>query len=144
MSYIRIWIHCVWTTNKRIPYLGDEIRDKVIFHIRENAESKGIYIDHINGYKEHLHALISLGGSQTVSEIMHRIKGESSFWINKNKLTRLKFEWQDDFYAGSLGMPQLDNLRDYIRNQSQHHKAVRFQDELDLLIKEYNLQRMRD
>jgi len=144
MSYIRIWVHCVWTTNKRIPYLGDEIRDKVIFHIRENAESKGIYIDHINGYMEHLHALISLGGSQAVSEIMQKIKGESSFWINKNKLTRLKFGWQDDFYAVSLGIPQLDNLREYIRNQNQHHKAVRFQDELDLLIKEYNLQRMRD
>jgi len=144
MSYIRIWIHCVWTTNKRIPYLGDEIRDRVIFHIRENAESKGIYIDHINGYSEHLHALISLGGSQTVSEIMHRIKGESSFWINRNKLTRLKFGWQDDFYAVSLGMPQLDNLREYIRKQSQHHKVVRFQDELDLLITEYKLQRMRD
>jgi REP element-mobilizing transposase RayT len=144
MSYIRIWVHCVWTTKKRIPYLGDEIRDKVIFHIRENAESKGIYVDHINGYLEHLHALISLGGSQAVSEIMQKIKGESSYWINKNKLTRLKFEWQDDFYAVSLGMPQLDNLRDYIRRQSQHHKAVRFQEELDLLIREYNLQRMRD
>ena len=91
MSYIRIWIHCVWTTKKSIPYLRDEIRDEVIHHIRNNAELKGIYIDHINGYHEHLHALVSLGGQQTVSEIMQKIKGESSFWINKNKLTRLKF-----------------------------------------------------
>ena len=144
MSYLRIWLHCVWTTNRRIPYLRDEIKDEVIFHILNNAKLKGIYIDHINGNHEHLHALISLGSNQTVSEIMQKIKGESSFWINKNKLTRLKFEWQDDFYSVSIGMPQLDNLRKYIRNQEQHHKIVTFQEELDLLIKEYKLQKMRD
>ena len=144
MSYLRIWLHCVWTTNKRIPYLKDEIRDEVILHILNNAKLKGIYIDHINGYHEHLHALISLGGNQTVSEIMQKIKGESSFWINKNKLTRLKFEWQDDFYCVSIGMSQLDNLRNYIRNQNQHHQKVTIQEELDSLIKEYKLQKMRD
>ena len=144
MSYIRIWVHCVWTTNKRIPYLKDEIRDKVIYHIRNNAIQKGIYIDHINGYHEHLHALISLGGQQTISEIMQKIKGESSFWINKNKMTSLRFEWQDDFYAVSIGMSQAENLRKYIRNQEEHNKKVPFQEELDMLIEEYQLQRIND
>jgi len=134
----------VWTTNKRIPYLKDEIRDKVIYHIRNNAIQKGIYIDHINGYHEHLHALISLGGQQTISEIMQKIKGESSFWINKNKMTSLRFEWQDDFYAVSIGMSQAENLRKYIRNQEEHHKKVPFQEELDMLIEEYQLQRIND
>jgi len=144
MSYLRFWVHCVWTTNKRIPYLKDKLKDEVIFHIRDNAKLKGIYIDHINGHNEHLHALISLGGKQNISEIMQKIKGESSFWINKNKLTRLKFEWQDDFYSVSIGMPQLDNLRKYILNQEQHHKIVTFQEELDSIIEEYKLQKMLD
>jgi putative transposase len=144
MSYLRIWLHCVWTTNKRIPYLRDEIRNEVILHILNNAKIKDIYIDHLNGYFEHLHALISLGGTQTISEIMQKIKGESSFWINKNNLTRLKFEWQDDFYSVSIGIPQLDNLRKYIRNQDHHHQKISFQEELDSLIEEYKLQKMRD
>ena len=134
----------MWTTKDRIPYLRDQIMDKVIFHIRENAKLKGIYIDHINGYLEHLHTIISLGGSQNTSDIMQKIKGESSFWINKNKLTRLKFEWQDDFYAVSIGMTQLDNLREYIRNQGQHHQKLSFQDELNKLIEEYKFETMKD
>jgi len=142
MSFIRIWVHCVWTTNKRIPYLKDEIRDKVIYHIRDNAIQKGIYIDHINGYQEHLHALISLGGNQTISDIMQKVKGESSFWINKNKFTNPKFAWQDDFYCVSIGMSQLDVLRNYIRNQVQHHQNLTIREELDLLIKEYKLQKI--
>lgn len=144
MSYCRIWVHCVWTTKKRIPYLREEIINEVIFHIRENAKLKGIYIDHLNGYSEHLHALISLGRKQTISEIMQKIKGESSFWINKNKLTRLKFEWQDDFYSVLLGMSQLDNLRKYIRDQYLHHEKISLQEELDLILKEYKLQEMKD
>jgi putative transposase len=144
MSYVRIWLHCVWTTKDRIPYLRDQIRDEVISHIRKNAKLKDIYIDHINGYQEHLHSIISLGGTQNISDIMQKIKGESSYWINKNKLTRLKFEWQDDFYSVSVGIPQLDNLREYIRSQVHHHNKVSFQDELDKIIEEYKLVRMKD
>jgi putative transposase len=144
MSYLRIWIHCVWTTKKRIPYLKDEIRDKIIFHIRENAKLKDIYLDRLNGYHDHLHAIISLGGKQNISEIMQKIKGESSFWINKNKLTIQKFEWQDDFYAVSIGMSQIENLRKYILNQKKHHESVPFQEELDSIIEEYKLERVSD
>src|SRR4030066_1320119 len=144
MSYIKILVHCVWTTKNRIPFLQDEIRDKVILHIRDNALKRGIYIDHINGYIQHLHALISLGGKQDISDIMQLIKGESSFWINKNKLTRMRFEWQDDFYLVSIGMPQLDTLRQYIRNQPEHHKTVSFEEELEKIIQEYQLQKKLD
>jgi REP element-mobilizing transposase RayT len=144
MSFIKICVHCVWTTKNRIPFLKDQIRETVISHIRENAKQKGIFIDHINGYYEHLHALISLGGMQNISEIMRKIKGESSFWINKNKLTRVKFEWQDDFYAVSVDMNHLENLREYIRNQVQHHKIESPEDEINKLIEEYNLERILD
>jgi putative transposase len=139
MSYVKILVHCVWATKNRVPLLNDTIRDKVIYHIRENARGKGIYIDHINGYLEHLHALISLGGKQNISDIMQLIKGESSFWINRNKLARTRFEWQDDFYSVSIGMEQLERLRQYIRNQPRHHKRILFGDELDEIIKEYDL-----
>jgi REP element-mobilizing transposase RayT len=132
----------VWTTKNRIPCLEDKIREKVIFHIRENSKLKGIFLDHINGYEEHLHALISLGGKQNISDVMQLIKGESSFWINKNKLTGRKFEWQDDFYSVSVGPPQLETLRKYIRSQVLHHKAETFKKELDRMIEEYQLQQM--
>jgi len=144
MSSIKILVHCVWTTKNRIPFLRDPIRESIISHIRENAEQKGVFLDHINGYYDHLHALISMGGKQNISEIMQKIKGESSFWINKNKLTRLKFEWQDDFYAVSIGMDHLDNLRKYIRNQVEHHRICLFEDEINKLIEEYHLERILD
>ena len=86
MPWVKIWIHFVWSTKNREPFLNDEIRQKVFQHIRENAREKGIHIDFINGYVQHVHCLISLGTDQTIEKIMQLIKGESSFWINKNLL----------------------------------------------------------
>jgi REP element-mobilizing transposase RayT len=71
--------------------LSDDIRQKVFQHIRENAREKDIFIDFINGYVEHVHCLISLNPEQTLKQIMQLLKGESSFWINKNNLCREKF-----------------------------------------------------
>lgn len=92
MSLIRILVHTVWTTKNRIPYLNDTIREEVIQHIRQYAITKEIFIDHINGEKEHIHALISLSKKQCIAEVMQYLKGESSFWINKHNKTKVKFE----------------------------------------------------
>jgi len=123
MSYVKIWIHCVWGTKNRIPFLSEKVRSGLITHIRANAKEKGIYIDSLNGGNEHLHCLISLDPDQSLSKVMQLIKGESSFWINKNKLTRFRFEWAVEYFGVSVGESQLHKVRDYIRNQEEHHRT---------------------
>ena len=57
-----------------------------------------------------------MGVDQTIQKTMQLIKGESSFWINKNCLTKEKFEWQDEYFAVSVSESIIDNVRDYIKN----------------------------
>jgi len=52
--------------------------------MRDNAKKKDIFLDFINGYREHVHALVSLGTEQTISNIVKLMKGESSHWINQS------------------------------------------------------------
>jgi REP element-mobilizing transposase RayT len=52
-----------------------------------NAGQRGINLDFINGYFDHVHILIALKSVQRISDIVHDIKGESSHWINKTGLT---------------------------------------------------------
>ena len=115
MSYIKVRLHFVWSTKNRKPFLTDEIRPKVFQHIRENAKAKGIFIDYINGYTDHVHCLISLAPDQTLKQIMQLIKGESSHWINKNNLCREKFAWQDDYFVVSVSEKFVDKVREYIK-----------------------------
>ena len=138
MPFTSVYIHFVWSTKDRKPFLNSpDLRQKVWDHIRENAKQKEIFIDTINGYQEHCHCLISLGIGQTISKIMQLIKGESSFWINKNHLCAGKFEWQDEYFALSVSQSMVSRVRNYIRNQEGHHKKEEFNQEYDRL-KEIN------
>jgi REP element-mobilizing transposase RayT len=144
MPWVKVWLHFVWSTKNRHPYLQDEIRSKVFDHIKENAKAKGIHIDFINGYLEHVHCLISLGTDQTIEKLMQLIKGESSFWINKQKLTRLRFEWQDEYFVASVSESNVEKVRRYIAKQEVHHKNVRFDQELDDLLLRAGFQKFKD
>jgi REP element-mobilizing transposase RayT len=137
MAYIKIWVHFVWTTKKRQPFLTKNIKSKVITHIKENALKKDIYIDSIDGGKEHLHTLISLGAKQSVSEVAQLIKGEVSFWINSEKMVKGKFEWQEKYFAVSVSESVLSKVRNYIRNQEEHHRVKPFSEEYDEFIRKY-------
>ena len=131
MPWIKVWIHFVWSTHNHESFLTDEIRANVFQHIRENARAKGIFLDMINGYVDHVHCLISLGSDQTIEKIMQLIKGESSFWINKNNLTNGRFAWQDEYFAVSVNPSGLDSVRRYIANQEVHHRNSSFKSEFD-------------
>lgn len=141
MPYIKCWIHFVWSTKNREPYLTKDIRYKVFQHIRDNAKAKGIFVDFINGYDDHVHCLVSLGNEQTLSKIMQLLKGESSFWINKEKLTKSKFEWQEEFFAVSVSESGIDKVREYIKNQEVHHQKKTFQQEYDEFISKYGFKK---
>jgi putative transposase len=144
MPFVKVWIHFVWSTKNREPLLNDEIRQKVFQHIRENAQEKGIYIDFINGYTEHVHCLISLGTDQTIEKLMQLIKGESSFWINKNSLCKTKFGWQDEYFAVSVSEANVESVRRYIANQEEHHKTRSFDDEFEGFMKRAGFEKFKD
>jgi putative transposase len=131
MPYIKIWIHAVWTTKNRKQYLKKDIRDIVFSHIKSYADDRGIHIDFVNGYVDHVHCLISLYADQSIAEIMQLIKGESSYWINKHELTDEKFAWQEEYYAASVSKSHVKRVRDYIRNQEIHHCSQTLDDEIE-------------
>ena len=144
MPWIKVWLHFVWSTKDRFPYLHDEIRTTVFDHIRQNAKKKRIYIDFINGWLDHVHALISLGNDQTLEKVMQLIKGESSFWINRNKVTKAKFAWQDEYFVASVSPSAVSSVRRYIANQPLHHANVSFESELDEMLLRAGFERYKD
>ncbi len=133
-------IHAVWGTKNREPFLTHDIRRLVIEHIEMNAREKKIYIDTLDGYVEHLHCLYGLNADMSISKALQLMKGESAYWINKEKLTKLNFEWADEYFAVSVSESMIPAVRAYIRNQEEHHKKKTFKEEYDDFIRKYNLQ----
>ncbi len=137
MSYVKIMVHCVFGTKNREPILVSGMREELFKHIRENARTKDIYIDSINGYIDHIHCLISLGAEQNVAKLMQLIKGEASFWANQHMLFGHKLEWAEDYFAASISESSLDKVRNYIKNQEEHHRKITFTEEYEKFIHSY-------
>ena len=141
MAYVKNWLHCVWGTKNRTPYLSGGIKNKVTDHIKVNAKEKGIYIDIINGYNEHIHCLISLNPDIALSKVIQLIKGESSYWINKKNITGSKFCWAVEYYAVSVSESHIHRVRNYIKNQEEHHRRKSWQEEYEEFIEKYGFER---
>ena len=138
MSWVRVYMHMVFSTKNREPFLNSaELRRNVFEHIKNNAEEKGIWLDCINGYQEHAHCLVSLGKEQTIAKVAQLIKGESSYWINQHNLTSEKFVWQDDYWIVGVSESHLESVRKYIHNQEIHHSNQSFESEINNFMEKY-------
>ena len=143
MPFIKIYVHLVFTTKNSYPFLDTpEKRMRVWKHIKENSEDKGIYIDAVNGYSQHCHCLVSLGADQTIAKVAQLIKGESSFWINKNKITDEKFAWQSEYWAVSVSESIIPKVRNYIFRQEQHHTKTSYEEECKEFVEKYKMERL--
>ena len=144
MSFVKIWVHAIWGTKNREPLLSAEIRPILFQHIRDNAREKSIYLDFINGYHDHVHCLFTLNSDTSLSKTIQLIKGESSFWANKEKLVKPKLAWADEYFAVSVSESMVDKVRDYIKNQEEHHRKKTFAEEYDEFIAKYGFSLQHD
>ena len=140
MPFIKLLVHAVWATKDRKPLMSKENKDLLCFHIREYTSSKNIHLINVNGWLDHLHCFIAMSSDQNIATIMNLIKGESSYWANKNLNWAEKFGWQDDYFAVSVGESQFDIVNNYITNQEDHHKKKTFQQEYEEFIKNYHFE----
>jgi len=85
-----------------------------------------------------------MGVDQTIQQLMQLIKGESSFWINKEKLTYKKFEWQDEYFATSVPKSLVEKTRNYIKGQEKHHDQETFHQEYDNFLQKCGFQKFSD
>lgn len=138
MSYTQVCIHYVWTTHSCRPRLIMPYRKLLFDHIRQNALIKGIHLDRINGYTEHVHCLVWLKPQQTIDSIAQLLKGESAYWFNhKSGIQNTKLLWQEKYFAVSVSLPMVERVRAYIDNQEIHHQKKTFEQEYIELMKQY-------
>ncbi|MCR4418286.1 MAG: IS200/IS605 family transposase [Ignavibacteria bacterium] len=141
MPYTRVLIHLIWATKNREKLITKDKKQLLLNHIKENAKKKGIFIDTINCVEDHIHILISLGRDQTISKVVQLIKGESSHWWNSNSISKYKFEWQDEYMALSVSHSAIQKVRNYIKNQEEHHRVKNYLHEHNLFLKKYEFEK---
>lgn len=139
-TYYKIWVHIIWSTKDRRPLLNSELRPQLFQHVHEKAIAEGYYLDIVNGVDDHLHSLFSLNPKFAISEVVNKIKGESSHWINSNGFLKTKFAWQEGYAAFSVSESAVARVREYIKNQEEHHRKKTFREEVEGLLRLHKIE----
>ena len=144
MAQVRIWVHVVWATKQRRPFMANRNKRIDLFkHIKSYAKDKQIYLDFINGFEDHVHSLISLSCDQNIAQVVKLLKGESAHFANSSNLFDTQsFDWADDYYAVSVGQSQVETVRNYLKKQESHHQTKSFREECESFMVRYGFVRI--
>lgn len=93
----------------------------------------------INNVQDHIHMLIGFNPIHSLSVLMKQVKGESSEWINRERLTATKFRWQEGYGAFTYSRSHLPNVITYIENQQIHHQRRTFQHEYRRMLESFDV-----
>ena len=138
-TFSQIYNQVVFSVKGRKNLIHISWEERLYQYICAIALHKSEKIIAINGMPDHIHILFSLKTTSCISNLVREIKKSSNTFINENKLTNQKFEWQEGYGSFSYGFRELDYIINYIKNQKSHHKNKSFMEEYYDLLKENNI-----
>ena len=139
-SLSRILLHLIFSTKNREPLIYKSVQSDLHAYIAGVCRKLNSEAYRVGGTEDHIHIACSLPRSLTVSKLLEEIKRSSSLWIKTQNPLFNKFSWQAGYGAFSLGQSQLGTLIAYIDNQSEHHRARSFKEELIDFFQKYNVE----
>ena len=138
-SLASILVHIIFSTKSRQPLIHADIIKDLHLYLAAIARSYGVQVHEVGGIEDHVHLLISLPRTLTVSKIVEEVKKGSSKWMKTKGASYLSFSWQNGYGAFSIGQSNFNVLRQYIQNQREHHKSTSFQEEYRSFLKKYDI-----
>ena len=133
-TYQRIYLHIIFAVKYREALLEEEWRDEVFKYIAGIINERGHYSLAVNGYNDHIHILLDYNGRELISDLVREIKKGSNKYINDNKLSHKKFQWQGGYGVFSQGYREKSTIIEYIKNQKKHHSKEKFSREFISLL----------
>jgi putative transposase len=138
-TFTQMYVQLVFAVKNREAMLSKSIRDQVFEYIggiNSNLKHKSLIV---NGISNHVHILLGLNPSISISDTVYHIKRGSSLFINNNKLCSGHFSWQEGYGAFTYSRSQLNDIYNYIENQELHHAKESFRTEYISLLDKFEI-----
>lgn len=136
-TYATNLMHCVFSTKDRAKLISDDRREKLwayMFGIARNLKTETLAI---GGTSDHIHLLLALPADRKLSETIRDLKANSSRWMSENGP---RFSWQEGYGAFSVSPSQAPVVKQYIRNQEEHHRKRNFEEEFLTLLQKSGIE----
>jgi REP element-mobilizing transposase RayT len=128
----------VWSTKERLPLITPGLQKRLWSYLGGIARANKMTAIEIGGVADHIHVLLSLPSTLSISKAIQLLKGNSSKWIHETFPEHRAFEWQEGYGAFSIGVSGIETTVDYIRRQAEHHRQRSFKEELVEFLKKHN------
>src|SRR6266850_5407150 len=138
-TYSQIYIQTVFAVEGRLSLIQPEFKEDLYKYITGIVTNQRQKLIAINGMADHVHILIGLKPAMALADLVREIKADSTNFINKEKLVRGRFNWQEGYGAFSYGHSQLDRIIRYIQNQEKHHQKQSFKNEYMTLLRRFDI-----
>lgn len=141
-SLAKVVIHIVFSTKDRRPFLRDPgLRQELYAYmatiLKDNVDSPAILI---NGVEDHIHALVNLSRKFAIMDVIQEMKTGTSKWLKTKSSETAEFAWQSGYGTFSVSESNVEQVKEYITNQEEHHKKMSFQDEFRAFCKRHNVE----
>jgi putative transposase len=134
-SYVSNHVHIVFSTKNRLNVIPAALQPKLWAYMEGIAKTHSRHAISIGGLEDHAHALVEIGPTLGIAKAVQVLKANSSRWMNEH--SRLRFEWQEGYFACSVSRSQVPTVVRYIQNQKEHHRKIDFGLEFELLLKRH-------
>jgi putative transposase len=138
-TYVNCLMHVVFSTKERRNYICTELQEKLYSYIGGIAREYKSTLLAAGGIDNHIHLLLSIPSTISVSELIKNIKGSSSHWVHQSFPQYHSFSWQEGYSAFSVSISQVQNTIKYINSQQEHHKGKSFELELVAFLKKHQI-----
>ena len=140
-SLSAVYVHLVFSTKERRPFLRDQ-GTRSLLHAYLGGVSKTLECRSliVGGVEDHVHLLCRLGRTITQAEWVKELKRVSNGWLKEQGPSYAEFEWQGGYADFSVSQSNLEQVKQYIAGQEEHHRKMTFQDELRVLLRRHEME----
>jgi len=139
-TFTNLLFHIVYSTKYRKPMIQSAWEDELYGNVGGIIRGHKGTLLCMGGTEDHVHLLAKLSPTIAVSDMLRLIKSNSSKMVNETFRPAAAFEWQPGYAAFSVSESQFDRVRQYIRNQKEHHRKTTFKDEFIQLLEKHKIE----
>ena len=140
-TYTQIYIQVVFATKGRDIKIKSEVREEIEKYICGIFNNKKQKVLAIYANPDHIHIFFSYKNlTISIPELVKIVKVESNKFINEKRFCMGKFSWQEGYGAFSYSKSQVENVKNYVLNQEEHHKKKSFRTEYVQLLEKFEIE----
>jgi REP element-mobilizing transposase RayT len=139
-TFTNLLVHITFSTKERAACIKGDMGPKLFAYMGGILREQGATPLLVNGPADHVHLLMVLPATQSLSDVMRVLKTNSSKWAHETWPDRVTFGWQEGYGAFSVSESRRAAVLEYIQKQEEHHRKMTFQEEFVSLLKKHGIE----